>query len=105
MMRPLLASSLLAMGIAAWLCGGASPLAAQPVDAPPDLKNGEYIFHAGGCSSCHAAPASDRCDNARTKDDLQLVGGRCLKTEFGTFHVPNITPDKETGIGKWSTED
>ena len=34
-----------------------------------------------------------------------LVGGRCLKTPFGTFHVPNISPDKDTGIGNWTTLD
>lgn len=34
-----------------------------------------------------------------------MAGGRCLKTPFGTFNVPNISPDKETGIGAWSTLD
>jgi mono/diheme cytochrome c family protein len=34
-----------------------------------------------------------------------LAGGRALKTPFGTFHAPNITPDRETGIGAWSDED
>jgi mono/diheme cytochrome c family protein len=100
MMRPLLAAA-----ITAWLCGGAFAASAQPNGSSANLKNGEYIFWAGGCASCHAAPANDRCDNSRTRDDLQLVGGRCLKTDFGTFYVPNITPDKETGIGKWSTDD
>jgi mono/diheme cytochrome c family protein len=99
-MRPLLAAL-----VAAWFCGGASPASAQPNDAAPNVKNGEYLFWAGGCASCHAAPATDRCDGSRTKNDLDLVGGRCLKTPFGTFNVPNITPDKETGIGKWSTDD
>jgi mono/diheme cytochrome c family protein len=99
-MRPLLVAL-----TAAWLCGGASPAAAQSGDPAPNIKNGETIFWAGGCSSCHAAPATDRCDGARIKDELALVGGRCLKTPFGTFNVPNVTPDKETGIGKWSTEE
>jgi mono/diheme cytochrome c family protein len=92
---------------AGWLCLAAFPLSAQPAptaDAPPNLKNGEYIFWASGCASCHAAPAGARCDASRTREDLQLVGGRCLKTPFGTFNVPNITPDKETGIGGWSTD-
>lgn len=70
--------------------------------AAPDLENGKRMFFAGGCSSCHAAPASGECDNPKTADPLKLVGGRCLKTPFGTFHVPNITPDRETGIGGWS---
>jgi mono/diheme cytochrome c family protein len=103
MMRPLLAVLALA-----WLCGGAAQATAQTTaatPATPNLKNGEYIFYAGGCASCHAVPATDRCDNPRTKEDFQLVGGRCLKTEFGTFYVPNISPDKDSGIGGWSTDD
>jgi mono/diheme cytochrome c family protein len=96
---------LIAMFSASWLCGGAIPALAQAAGPAPDVKNGEYMFYAGGCSSCHAAPASDKCDDRKTKDELRLVGGRCLKTEFGTFNVPNITPDKETGIGGWSTDD
>lgn len=102
MLRPLIAFT-----AAIGLHGGAlSALAQTPADqnATANPKNGEYIFHAAGCASCHAAPATERCDTNRTKDDLKLVGGRCLKTEFGTFHVPNITPDKETGIGGWTEQ-
>jgi len=42
-----------------------------------------------------------------SKDQGQAASerGRCLKTPFGTFNVPNISPDKETGIGNWSTLD
>ncbi len=68
----------------------------------PDPKKGEYIFYAGGCASCHAAPASAKCDDPKSKDASKLAGGRCLKTPFGTFYVPNISPDKEAGIGGWS---
>ena len=60
--------------------------------------NGKYMFTAGGCAECHAAPVK-ACDDLKTKDKEALAGGRCLKTPFGTFHVPNISPDKETGIG------
>ena len=71
--------------------------------AAPDLRNGETMFYAGGCSSCHAAPASARCDDPKTRDKFTLAGGRCLKTPYGTFYVPNISPDRQTGIGGWST--
>ena len=70
----------------------------------PDLANGKYMFTAGGCAECHAAPLK-ACDDRKTKDKELLAGGRCLKTPFGTFNVPNISPDKETGIGAWSTLD
>ena len=70
----------------------------------PDVANGEYIFTAGGCAECHAAPLA-KCKDTKVKDKTRLAGGRCLKTPFGVFNVPNISPDKETGIGNWSTLD
>ena len=60
------------------------------------LERGEYLTYAGGCISCHTA------DN---DDAIPLAGGHKLETPFGIFHVPNITPDKETGIGNWSDDD
>jgi mono/diheme cytochrome c family protein len=71
----------------------------------PNVENGKYMYYAGGCASCHAAPASNNCEDVKTKDELAPVGGRCLKSDFGTFYVPNITPDKQTGIGGWSSDD
>jgi mono/diheme cytochrome c family protein len=62
----------------------------------PDLKNGELLFHIGGCASCHAAKG------AKDADRLKLLGGQALATPFGTFHVPNISPDPATGIGNWT---
>jgi mono/diheme cytochrome c family protein len=66
-------------------------------DHQPDLKNGEYMFWAGGCESCHAAPG------AKGEDQLKLAGGVALDTPFGKFYAPNISPDPEHGIGGWST--
>lgn len=60
-----------------------------------DLVNGERIFNAGGCASCH----SSGNDNA---GPAELGGGLAMNTAFGVFHVPNISPDKSTGIGDWS---
>jgi mono/diheme cytochrome c family protein len=62
----------------------------------PDLKNGEMVFWTGGCVSCHAAPGSE--GDAK----LTLSGGLALKSPFGTFHVPNISPDEKAGIGTWT---
>lgn len=84
----------------AWFLSAPEPLTAAQLPAhEPDLANGERIFYAGGCSSCHAAP------DAEGEDKLKLGGGRELVTDFGTFRVPNISPDPETGIGGWSTLD
>lgn len=64
-----------------------------------NLENGELIFWAGGCASCHAAPGA-------TEDDLlRLAGGVELATPFGVFKSPNISPDPDAGIGNWSTLD
>jgi mono/diheme cytochrome c family protein len=79
------------------------PASALPAHTP-DLANGEYVFTAGGCAECHAVPLA-KCKDTKTKDKHLLAGGRCMKTPFGIFNVPNISPDKETGIGNWSTLD
>ena len=68
-------------------------------DHTPDLANGETMFWAGGCESCHAAP------DATGDDLLKLGGGLAMATPFGTFNVPNISPDETAGIGSWSTAD
>ena len=68
------------------------------------VDNGRYIFTAAGCAECHAVPQKG-CDDLKIEDRAVLAGGRCLKTPYGTFHVPNISPDKDTGIGRWTTID
>lgn len=84
----------------AWFLTAPEPLSAAQLPAhQPDIASGERIFYAGGCTSCHAAP------EAKGAEKLQLAGGLELKTDFGTFRVPNISPDPETGIGGWSTLD
>ena len=63
--------------------------------AKSDLKNGEYMFTIAGCGSCHGANG----------DPKKLSGGYQIKTEFGTFITPNISPDLTHGIGKWTEAD
>jgi len=70
-----------------------STYAAEPKD-PGD--RGEYVFNMGGCASCHT--------DGKNKG-APLAGGLALKTPFGTFYSPNITPDPETGIGGWTDEE
>ncbi len=83
-----------------WLLTLPRPLAAAALPAHTgDPVNGERMFRAGGCASCHAAPG------AKGDDKLKLGGGRALNTPFGVFHVPNISPDRETGIGGWTALD
>jgi mono/diheme cytochrome c family protein len=83
-----------------WFLTAPRSLAASALpDHKPDLANGAYMFWAGGCESCHAAAG------AKGDEQLKLGGGLALVTPFGTFHAPNISPDKENGIGDWSTAD
>jgi mono/diheme cytochrome c family protein len=63
----------------------------------PNLENGKTMFYAGGCISCHATPGQD--------DKTRLGGGLALKSPFGTFYAPNISPDPNDGVGKWSEAD
>lgn len=64
----------------------------------PNLDNGRIMFAIGGCVSCHAVPNNDPDKVDRTR----LGGGLALKSAFGTFYVPNISPDPNDGIGRWS---
>ncbi|UEM23229.1 cytochrome c [Skermanella mucosa] len=90
-----MASWLLRLGVPlALAAGGAAPSLAQTAGEDP-VKRGEYIFNAAGCLGCHT----------ESKEAPRLAGGRALKTPFGTFYGPNITPDPDTGIGGWTDED
>jgi mono/diheme cytochrome c family protein len=64
--------------------------------AQGDAKRGEYLSKVGGCIGCHT---EDR------KDATPYAGGRALKTPFGTFYGPNITPHPQAGIGRWTLTD
>jgi mono/diheme cytochrome c family protein len=79
-----------AAGAAFLLCSALAATAAA--DA---VSRGGYLVRAAGCIGCHTdvkggGPA--------------LAGGRALKTPFGVFYSPNITPHPEMGIGAWSDE-
>jgi mono/diheme cytochrome c family protein len=57
------------------------------------LRRGQYLVAAGDCMSCHLRPGGE-----------PLAGGLGLKTPFGVIYTPNITSDKETGIGNWTAD-
>ncbi len=62
----------------------------------PAVRRRAYVFRAAGCFSCHT--------DLKNKG-ASLAGGRALKTPFGTFYSPNITPDPTHGIGAWRQAD
>ena len=73
---------------------------AVPVQAAPDQTNadvvarGKYLSDAGDCMACHTAKGGGE----------PFAGGLHMQTPFGYIVTPNITPDKETGIGDWTDD-
>lgn len=96
MRLPLLAGSMLVLAACAAL--GTSAIAPVPPPAraafdPALIAKGAELSAIGNCQLCHTA--------ARSK---AFAGGRPLHTPFGTLYGTNITPDPDTGIGRWSEE-
>jgi len=58
------------------------------------IQKGEYLARAGDCVACHTNP-----------EGKEFAGGRPMPTPFGALYSPNITPDEETGIGAWSSDE
>ena len=86
--------------VALWFLSGPERIALAEIPiGPGDPEKGRYVFYAAGCASCHAAPG------AKGEAKLRLAGGLGLKTPFGTFYAPNISPDLQDGIGGWSVPD
>jgi mono/diheme cytochrome c family protein len=57
------------------------------------LAKGEYLARAGDCIACHTA-----------REGKLFAGGLPMKTPFGTLYTSNITPDPQTGIGAWTSD-
>jgi mono/diheme cytochrome c family protein len=74
-----------------------SEASAAELEAGGDAAKGRLVFAAGDCASCHASPGQS--------DRLRLGGGLALASPFGTFRVPNISPDPVDGIGRWRSVD
>ena len=98
MLRRILLVAVLAgvagLGIFWWLTIPAVVAATSLPAYQPNLVNGATIFNAGGCSSCHAVP--------NQPDRTRLGGGLAIPSPFGTFYAPNISPDANDGIGRWT---
>jgi mono/diheme cytochrome c family protein len=104
MNKPVLgaAAAVVAVAVLFWVL--TIPAMVPAADLPPhtpNVDNGRKMFHVGGCASCHATPNND----AKKRDETWLGGGLALASPFGTFFVPNISPDPADGIGAWSEAD
>lgn len=88
-----------AAGAAAWILSAPRPAVAASAQAEPggDAERGRLVFLAGDCASCHASPGQE--------DRLRLGGGMALGSPHGVFRTPNISPDPDHGIGRWTDAD
>jgi mono/diheme cytochrome c family protein len=88
---------LLAGALAVWLfnrlVGGPGLQDAPPPNPPSGAQvlRGAYLARAGNCVLCHTE-----------RGGTPLAGGRAIETPFGTVFSSNLTPDAETGIGRWN---
>jgi mono/diheme cytochrome c family protein len=105
---------IVAAGVGGWFVLGPGPVSfaagnrvaladykgSSPTGVPASLANaslvakGEYLAEAADCEACHTVPGHAR-----------YAGGLAFRLPFGTLYSPNITPDKETGVGNWSDAD
>ena len=74
-------------------CHAQLKLSQRRADAE-DIARGKALTEAGDCASCHTA------DPAKP-----FAGGKRIDTPFGGIYSPNLTPDRETGLGAWSDDD
>ena len=96
-----IASVSLAALLAGTLLGACSPRddMPPPVAAPaPDdaalVARGRVLALLGNCAGCHTAPGG-----------AAYAGGLAIPTPFGPTYASNLTPDAETGLGRWTRED
>lgn len=107
----IVAGGVVALGVVGWMVFQPGPYgfaAGRPViladyrgpspsGIPIELANadaatrGEYVARMADCEACHTA-----------KGGQPFAGGRAFVLPFGTIYTPNITPDPETGIGRWT---
>ena len=72
----------------------------SPVGVPVELESadlvtrGKYLTQAADCEVCHT-----------TDGGQPFAGGRAFSTPFGVLYSPNITSDRDTGIGAWTDAD
>jgi mono/diheme cytochrome c family protein len=67
----------------------------KTADARPEqVVRGQYLTAVGDCAGCHTVRGGE-----------PFAGGLEMPTPFGSLYTPNITPDRQHGIGTWSADD
>lgn len=77
--------------VAAVLCTASALAGAQAEPSAETIARGKALTEAADCASCHTADPSK-----------PFAGGKRIDTPFGGIYSPNLTPDRDTGIGAWS---
>src|SRR6266404_2994290 len=67
---------------------------AQAQPSADTIARGKALVEAADCASCHSADPSK-----------PFAGGKRIDTPFGAIYSPNLTPDRETGLGAWSDDE
>lgn len=81
-----------ALAGAVFLCAPAATQSSETGQDFTQIERGRYLTYAADCAACHDDPYQNR----------PFAGGRPIETPFGVVVAPNITPDRETGIGSFS---
>jgi len=100
--RPALAAmaslALAGLCLIGWLGLGAhgddGPQPPKTADPQAQIARGEYLTRAGHCVGCHSA-----------RGGAAFAGGKAIETPFGVVYASNLTPDAESGLGRWSVTD
>ncbi len=77
------------------------PSEAEPMDKPKtEIERGKYLANMAGCRTCHTPSVK-----GKPQYDLEFSGGmKFILPSLDTVRAPNITPDLNTGIGRWTEE-
>ncbi len=76
------------------------PVASVPAVNPQDkVKYGEYLTRMGSCANCHT-----KMEQGQPVAGMTLAGGEVFNLPGFTVVSANLTPDEETGMGKWSED-
>ena len=78
-------------GLLGWRPAIAPVSFSAPAYSAETIERGRQLAALGDCVVCHTAPGG-----------VPNAGGRAMETPFGTIHTTNLTPDAETGLGRWS---
>jgi len=84
--------ALVAVAAVVWLNLRGEDDTALSSTASADVARGAYLARAGNCIACHTE-----------RGGAAFAGGRAIDTPFGTVYSTNLTPDRATGIGAWSS--